>query len=54
VIWGAPVALALTLAVRLMLGNAAPFAVIFWTGLVVACGTSVAFARRPMPTRQPA
>lgn len=49
VVWGAPVALTLTLVVRLALGNTAPFAAIFWTGLVLACGTSLALAMRPSP-----
>jgi uncharacterized iron-regulated membrane protein len=49
VVWGAPLALALTLALRLTLGNAAPFAAIFWIGLVVACGTSAAWAGRSRP-----
>jgi uncharacterized iron-regulated membrane protein len=35
VVWGAPVMLALTLAVRLAAGHAAPFAAIFWIGLAL-------------------
>jgi len=36
VVWGSPLALALTLVARLVLGNEAPFVAIFWIGLVVA------------------
>ena len=42
VVWGSPVALALTFAVRLTLGHAAPFAAIFW--LTLAAGVAVAVA----------
>lgn len=46
VVWGSPTALALTLAVRLTLGNAAPFAAIFWLALVLAVIAAVAAAGR--------
>lgn len=45
VVWGTPAALALTLLVRLLVGNAAPFAAIFWFALIVACGASFALSR---------
>jgi uncharacterized iron-regulated membrane protein len=51
VVWGSPVALALTLAVRLTLGNTAPFAAIFWLTLAAAVIAAIAVAGR---RRQPA
>ncbi len=51
VVWGAPLALALTLAVRLTLGHAAPFAAIFWlalAGAVVAATVVAGWLRRPV------
>ncbi len=35
IVWGAPFALALTLAVRFIIGNEAPFAAIFWIALAL-------------------
>ena len=46
VVWGAPAALALTLAVRLTFGHAAPFAAIFWLGLAAVVLVAVAAAAR--------
>lgn len=46
VVWGAPAALALTLAVRLTFGHAAPFAAIFWLGLAAVVLVAVAAAGR--------
>ena len=51
VVWGSPVALALTLAVRLTLGHAAPFAAIFWLALAAGVIVAVALAGR---SRHPA
>lgn len=48
VVWGAPAALVLTLAVRLVAGNTAPFAAIFWFALV-AIVLAAAFAPSRMP-----
>jgi uncharacterized iron-regulated membrane protein len=42
IVWGAPVALSITLAVRLTLGSGAPFAVIFWMILLAVVVTLVA------------
>ncbi len=47
VVWGAPAALALTLAVRLVVGNAAPFAAIFWGTLLVLVIGAAAAKRLP-------
>ncbi len=47
VVWGAPAALALTLAVRLVVGNAAPFAAIFWGTLLVLVIGAAAAKRQP-------
>lgn len=46
VVWGAPGALVLTLAARFAIGGSAPFAAIFWIGLVVAILVSLAFPIR--------
>jgi uncharacterized iron-regulated membrane protein len=46
VIWGAPAALALTLAVRLTAGHAAPFAAIFWITLSLAVAGAVGLTSR--------
>src|SRR5690606_21668977 len=46
VVWGAPAALALTLAVRLTSGLAAPFAAFFWLGLAAVVLVAVAAAAR--------
>ncbi len=46
VVWGSPLALALTLVVRLAFGHTAPFAAIFWLALVAAIGAAVAAAGR--------
>jgi uncharacterized iron-regulated membrane protein len=46
VVWGSPLALALTLMVRLTLGHTAPFAAIFWLSLVAAVTGAVALAGR--------
>lgn len=46
VVWGSPVALALTLAVRLTLGHAAPFAAIFWLALAAGVIVAVGLAGR--------
>lgn len=46
VVWGSPVLLALTLALRLAYGNTAPFAAIFWLGLAAAVAGGVALAGR--------
>jgi uncharacterized iron-regulated membrane protein len=46
VVWGAPAALALTLAVRLAVGNGAPFAAIFWGCLAAVVAGCIAAARR--------
>lgn len=56
VVWGAPAALALTLAVRLVVGNAAPFAAIFWgTLLVLVIGAAAAKGQPKVRARvQPA
>ncbi|MEG3086654.1 PepSY-associated TM helix domain-containing protein [Sphingomonas sp. PB4P5] len=45
VVWGVPVALALTLAVRLTLGNAAPFAALFWIGSGISVAIGIARPR---------
>ena len=47
VVWGSPVALALTLAARFTLGNGAPFAAIFWSGLALVIIGCVGFANWP-------
>ncbi len=56
VVWGAPAALALTLTVRLVVGNAAPFAAIFWgTLLVLVIGAAAAKGQPKVRARvQPA
>ena len=46
VIWGSPLALALTFIARLALGNDAPFVAIFWIGLMVIIGGFVMAAGR--------
>lgn len=46
VVWGAPAALLLTLAVRFVAGDAAPFTAIFWIGLVLAVLVPVLVAGR--------
>lgn len=46
VIWGAPAALALSFAARLVLGHEAPFAAIFWLATASAVGVSI-FAAWP-------
>ena len=43
-IWGAPGALALTLAARLLLGNSAPFTALFWSVLGLAIAAAMAAA----------
>jgi uncharacterized iron-regulated membrane protein len=53
VVWGSPVALALTLAVRLTLGNAAPFAAIFWLSLAAAVIAAIALAGRRLGAAEP-
>ena len=53
VVWGSPIALALTLIVRLAFGNTAPFAAIFWLALVagvLAAVVAAGRARRPVET----
>jgi uncharacterized iron-regulated membrane protein len=54
VVWGAPAALALTLAVRLIAGNTAPFAAIFWTSLVLVIVGATAGRRRAATGASPA
>ena len=51
--WGSPVALALTLAMRLTLGNAAPFAAIFWLSLAAAVIAATALAGRRRGAAEP-
>ena len=50
-VWGAPAALVLTLAARLVLGNAVPFTALFWSVLALAIAVAVTAAhlaaRRP-------
>lgn len=61
-VWGAPAALAITLVVRLIAGNGAPFAAIFWLCLVLAIIGAVAVAHyrtksqipRAAPAAEPA
>ncbi len=45
VIWGSPAALILTFAVRLLAGNGAPFAAIFWIALAAAIAVSILAAQ---------
>ncbi|KHK93329.1 PepSY-associated TM helix domain-containing protein [Novosphingobium malaysiense] len=45
VVWGSPLLVALTLAVRLAFGNAAPFVALFWSGFAVI----LAAALLPLP-----
>jgi uncharacterized iron-regulated membrane protein len=54
VVWGSPIALALTLAVRLAFGNTAPFAAIFWLVLGAGIIAAVALARREASGRRAA
>jgi uncharacterized iron-regulated membrane protein len=60
VVWGTPVALALTFAARMTLGNSAPFAAIFWITLGVMLLVAGLFpqgltrAARPEPIATPA
>jgi uncharacterized iron-regulated membrane protein len=54
VVWGSPVALALTLAVRLTFGNTAPFAAIFWLTLALGVIAAVALAGRQRRTEETA
>lgn len=46
VVWGAPAALALTLALRLTAGHATPFAAIFWSCLVLTVASAIAASGR--------
>ena len=46
VVWGSPIALALTLATRFAFGNAAPFTAIFWIALMLCIVGAVAAASR--------
>ncbi len=48
VVWGAPAALGLTLVVRLVAGNEAPFAAIFWFAFSLAIGIAIWRAREPI------
>ena len=49
VVWGSPIALALTLAARFAFVNAAPFTAIFWMALVLSIAAAIASAsRRPI------
>ncbi|WP_066560158.1 PepSY-associated TM helix domain-containing protein [Croceicoccus bisphenolivorans] len=51
VVWGAPLALIVTVGVRATLGNQAPFATIFWvvwTGLVMVAVVSPSIRKRPV------
>ncbi len=54
VVWGMPAALALTLVVRLVLGNEAPFVAIFWIAAVAAIVGNVVRVRKTSQTGQPA
>lgn len=55
VVWGAPALLALTLVVRLAFGGSAPFAAIFWIGLVLIVAiAAMATRRRPRASAQAA
>ncbi|HEX8486479.1 PepSY-associated TM helix domain-containing protein [Sphingomonas sp.] len=47
-VWGAPAALAVTLVVRFLIGNAAPFTAIFWCGLLLAIVFGVLQHGRPL------
>ncbi|GAA0733420.1 PepSY-associated TM helix domain-containing protein [Sphingomonas japonica] len=51
VVWGAPAALAITLAARFALGNAAWFTAIFWTALALAIVAAIAAAHRAAAAR---
>lgn len=46
VVWGAPGALVLTLAVRFTVGNEAPFAVIFWVTFLLTVALAIWWANR--------
>lgn len=46
VVWGTPLALATTVLARMIVGNAAPFATIFWTATVLAVAFNVLRSRR--------
>ncbi|BBC70880.1 peptidase [Altererythrobacter sp. B11] len=50
VVWGTPLALLLTFLARLVIGNGAPFAVIFWIGTAAILAVNIALAGR-MRTR---
>lgn len=54
VVWGAPAALTLTLAIRFVIGNGAPFAAIFWFALAVVVVAAAIAAGRPSPVARPA
>lgn len=54
VIWGAPAALALTFAARMILGNDAPFAAIFWIGTLLTIFANTALASFRASRRNPA
>ena len=54
IVWGAPAALAATLAARFVFGDGAPFAAIFWIGLVTAVVGWVLRARKTEPRAVPA
>lgn len=46
VVWGAPAALAATIAARITIGNDAPFAAIFWSGLAIAVIVGIGLGHR--------
>lgn len=54
VVWGVPLALALSFAARMLLGNAAPLAAIFWgsAAIIIVAAMAVRSRRRPKPLLQ--